>query len=53
MSETQQPDALNQLMKFIIYLAILGVIAAIVLYVGVEFPVQQAALHVPTNRYTW
>jgi hypothetical protein len=53
MSEIPQPDALNKLMKFIICLTILGALVAIVLYFAVELPVQQAALHVPTNRYTW
>jgi len=52
MSEIPQPDALNELMKFIICLAILGAIIAFVLYFAVELPVQQAALHVPLNRYT-
>jgi len=47
MAESQQPDALKHLILFMIGLAILGTILALVLYYAVELPAQQALLHVP------
>ena len=49
MSESQQSDALKKLVLFIIALAILGLIIALVWHFGVELPIQQAALNAPTN----
>jgi len=49
MSESQQSDTLKKLVICIIALAILGTIIALVWHFGVEFPIQQAVLHVPAN----
>ncbi|MDP3563602.1 MAG: hypothetical protein Q8R70_03850 [Methanoregula sp.] len=50
MTEPQQPDALKNLVIFIIALAILGTIIALAWYFAVDLPIQQAAaLNVPTN----
>ena len=50
MSETQQSDALKKLVLFIIALAILGTVVAMLHYFVIDFPLQQAAaLHVPAN----
>jgi hypothetical protein len=49
MSEIQQSDALKKLVWFIIALAILGTIIALVWHFSIELPIQQAALHAPTN----
>lgn len=51
MSEIQQSDALKKLVWFIIALAILGTFVAMLHYVAIDLPIQQAALHVPTNTY--
>jgi len=51
MAESQQPDALKHLILFMIGLAILGTILALVLYYAIELPAQQAMLHAPAlNR---
>jgi len=51
MAKTPQPDALKQLILFMIGLAVLGTILALVIYYAVELPAQQALLHVPAlNR---
>ena len=51
MAEPQQSDALKNLFWFMIRLAILGTILALVLYYTVELPAQQALLNVPAlNR---
>jgi len=50
MAESQQPDALKNLVWFMIGLAILGTIIALVLYYAVELPAQQALLHVPVSN---
>ena len=49
MSETQQSDALKKLVMFIIALAILGTVVAMLHYFAIDLPIQQAALHVPAN----
>ena len=49
MTEPQQSDALKNLVVFIIALAILGTIIALVWYFAVELPIQQAVPHVPAN----
>lgn len=49
MSEIQQSDALKKLVIFIIALAILGTIIALVWHFGIELPIQQAAFHAPAN----
>ena len=49
MSGSQQSDALKKLVLFIIALAILGTIIALVWHFGIELPAQLAALHVPAN----
>ncbi|MCX6688247.1 MAG: hypothetical protein NTZ39_00885 [Methanoregula sp.] len=49
MTETQQPDALKNLVIFIIALAIIGTIIALVWYFAVDLPTLQAALHAPAN----
>jgi len=50
MSESQQSDALKNLVIFIICLAILGTIIALAWYFAVDLPIQQAAaLHAPMN----
>ena len=49
MSEIQQSDALKKLVWFIIALAILGTVVAMLHYVAIDLPIQQAALHMPAN----
>jgi heme/copper-type cytochrome/quinol oxidase subunit 2 len=49
MSEAQQPDALKNLIWFIIGLAILGTVIALAIYFAVELPARQAALTAPAN----
>jgi hypothetical protein len=49
MSESQQSDILKDLVKFLIYLAIVGIVIALVLYFMGVIPVQQLALHAPRN----
>ena len=49
MSEAQQSDALKKLVMFIICLAILGTILALVWYFAVDLPIQLAILHAPMN----
>jgi hypothetical protein len=49
MTESQQSDVLKKLVLFIIALAILGAVIALVWNFGVELPIQQAALHTPAN----
>ena len=49
MFEIQQSDALKKLVIFIIALAILGSIIALAWHFGIELPIQQGALHAPTN----
>lgn len=53
MSESQQSDALKKLVLFIVALAILGTIIALVLYFGMVLPAQHAGLTVPTNGIMW
>jgi hypothetical protein len=48
MTESQQSDAMKNLVLFMIGLAILGTIVALVWF-AVDLPIQQAALHAPTN----
>jgi hypothetical protein len=48
MSEAQ-PDAIKQLVKFILCLAILGTILALAWYLAVALPVQHAVLVAPVN----
>jgi hypothetical protein len=50
MTGAQHSDALKNLVLFIVGLAILGTIIALVLYFTVDLPAMQAvALHVPSN----
>lgn len=49
MSEIQQSDALKKLVWFIIALAILGTVIAMLHYFAIDLPIQQAALHAPVN----
>ena len=49
MSEAQQSDALKKLVWFIIALAILGTVVAMLHYFAIDLPIQQAALHAPAN----
>ena len=49
MSEIQQSDALKKLVWFIIALAILGTVIAMLHYFAIDLPIQQAALHAPAN----
>jgi len=52
MSGTQPSDALNNLIIFMIALAILGTIIAFAGYFAVALPLQQvAAVHAPANIY--
>jgi hypothetical protein len=54
MSETHQPDALRNLVKFVICLAILGTIVSLAWYFVVALPLQQATiLHTPTNVFPY
>jgi archaellum component FlaG (FlaF/FlaG flagellin family) len=52
MSEIQQSDALKKLVWFIIALAILGSVIAMLHYFAIDLPIQQAALHSPANGMT-
>jgi len=49
MSEIQQSDALKKLVWFIIALAILGTVIAMIHYFAIDLPLQQALLHAPAN----
>jgi hypothetical protein len=49
MSEIHSPDATKKLVKFLIYIAILGTIIALVAYFIVLVPGHHAALLVPHN----
>jgi len=49
MSAIQQSDALKKLVWFIVALAIAGTVVAMLHYVAIDLPIQQAALHTPTN----
>jgi len=49
MAEVQQSDALKKLVIFIIVVAIIATIVALVWYFAVELPIQQALLHAPAN----
>ena len=49
MSEAQQSDAMKKLVLFIIGLAILGTVMAMIHYFAVDLPIQQAMLHAPAN----
>lgn len=49
MTETQHSDALKKLVVFIIALAIIGTVIALVWYFAVELPLQLAALLPPAN----
>jgi hypothetical protein len=49
MSEIQQSDALKKLVWFIIALAILGTVIAMIHYFAIDLPLQQALLHAPMN----
>ncbi|MEI7434829.1 MAG: hypothetical protein WCJ93_11315 [Methanomicrobiales archaeon] len=51
MSETQQSDAMKNLVIFVIALAIIGTIIALAWYFAVDLPALQAAvLHAPMNK---
>ena len=49
MTEAQPSDALKNLVIFIIVLAIVATILALVWYFAKELPIQQAALYAPMN----
>ena len=49
MSEATQSDAMKNLVKFMVCLAILGTIIALAAYFGVILPAQQAMVHPPMN----
>jgi len=49
MTDAQSSDAMKDLVLFMITLAILGLVLAFAWYYLVDLPLQQAALHVPTN----
>ena len=49
MTETQPSDALKKLVIFIIVVAIVATIFALIWYFTKELPIQQAALHTPAN----
>jgi len=49
MSAIQQSDALKKLVWFIIALAIVGTVVAMLHYFAIDLPIQQAALHTPAN----
>nr|WP_321353016.1 hypothetical protein [uncultured Methanoregula sp.] len=51
MSEAIQPDAMKNLVKFLVCLAILGMILALATYFGLILPSQQATVHPPANLY--
>jgi hypothetical protein len=51
MTEAQQSDALKKLVWFVIALAILGTVVAMLHYIAIDLPIQQAALHAPVNGY--
>lgn len=51
MSEAQQTDALKKLVIFIIVLAVVATIVALVLYFAIDLPAQQAAFHPPLNGH--
>lgn len=48
MSENSSPDALKDLVKFLVCLAILGAMVALVAYFAVVLP-HDAAIQAPTN----
>jgi len=50
MTEVQQSDALKKLVIFIIVVAIIVTIIALIWYFTKELPIQQAALHSPVNK---
>ena len=50
MTEAQPSDAMKRLMVFIVGIAILGLILALVFYFAVDLQAMQAtALHIPVN----
>ena len=49
MIEAQQSDALKKLVIFIIVVAIIATIVALVWYFTKELPIQQAAMYAPMN----
>jgi len=51
MSEATQSDAMKNLVKFMVCLAILGTVIALAAYFGVILPAQQAMVHPPANLY--
>jgi hypothetical protein len=48
MSEARSPDALNDLVKFLVFLAIFGAIVALIFYFTIVLP-HAAALQAPAN----
>jgi hypothetical protein len=51
MSEARSSDSMQNLVKFLICLAIAGTIIALIIYFAVVLPGQHAALFVPHNAY--
>ena len=49
MTESQQSDALKNLIIFMIAQVILGTVIALAWYFVMDLPIQQAALHAPAN----
>jgi hypothetical protein len=46
-------DALKNLVIFIVALAVFGTILAFMWYFAIDLPLQQAALHAPTNAWPY
>jgi hypothetical protein len=46
-------DALKNLIIFIVALAVFGTILAFMWYFAIDLPMQQAALHAPTNVWPY
>ena len=44
-----KPDPMKNLVIFMIVLAIIGIILALAVYFAIDLPLQQAALHAPSN----
>jgi hypothetical protein len=46
-----QPNALKNLVVFMIVPTIIGIVLALAIYFAVDLPLQQAALHAPANNF--
>jgi hypothetical protein len=45
-------EAMKKIIRFMVYLVILGCIMAGVHYFAIDLPIQRAALHIPANGMT-